>query len=563
MKRFKIFIICILCSAFIMHAQQKLSSKEAKVKYNELKQVIKSKNLTFSDEDYWQYYFQLTDLIQKVTDDPVLVLEFYRNMGFNFRHLGLLKESINEYNRFFKFYKNNEQFLTDSQKSDFLYYRSGAYGYLADVYAKALYLDSASITHKKNIKLTEHHQDIRYASALNNYGLFFYWTKKELDSALIYFTKAYDVANGAFPDDHLVGSIRDNIADVHVELGKLESANSLYQLNFEFYKNSKTDVYEGIDSRRLISAGVQFIRTSIDLGQLDNIESILNQMQKILKDTTLTKRHYPISRLHYLQIKERVLMAQNEPQKAYEISKKVKQLSDSLTQIDNANKNAIKNSISEITFQRLKSKHLIEKQQKENQIKNQRLKLWIITISSISILGFILSLFVRRKQQLIIARNQQQIAVLQNEKLNSEIESKQRDLSDFAINLTQNQEWARELAEKLSQLKTTKGRERKKLFEAFEKDVQNKITFDVDTKAFYQKLDKLSDAFYSVLHAKYPNLSKTEKRLCSLIRLKIDSHEIATLQNITLSSLNTSRYRLRKKLKLSKDVDLDDFIQNL
>ena len=43
----------------------------------------------------------------------------------------------------------------------------------------------------------------------------------------------------------------------------------------------------------------------------------------------------------------------------------------------------------------------------------------------------------------------------------------------------------------------------------------------------------------------------------------MDSRSIATLQNITLASLNTSRYRLRKKLNLSEDVDLDDFIQNL
>jgi DNA-binding CsgD family transcriptional regulator len=484
-------------------------------------------------------------------------------MGFNFRHLGLLKESIKEYTRFFNYYTNNEQYLTDNQKSDFLYYRSGAYGYLADVYAKATYLDSASLTHKKNIRLTEHHQDIRYASALNNYGLFFYWTKKELDSALIYFTKAYDVANSTFAEDHLVGSIRDNIADVYVEQGKTEAANLLYEHNFDFYKNSKTELYKGIDSRRLISAGVQLINTSIALGRLDHIETILNQMYSILNDTTATRRHYPVSRLHYLQAKERVLIAQNKTHEAYELSKEVKQLSDSLTQIDIANKNAIKNTISELTFERLKTKHLIEKQQKENQIKNQRLKLWIVTISSVSILGLIVLLFIRRKQHIEIARSKQQIAELQNEKLNSEIESKQRDLSDFAIKLTQNQEWARELAEKLSQLKSTKGRERKKLFEAFEQDVQNKITFDVDTKAFFQKLDKLSDAFYSVLHAKYPDLSKTEKRISSLIRLKIESHEIATLQNITLSSLNTSRYRLRKKLKLSKEDDLDDFIQNL
>lgn len=96
-----------------------------------------------------------------------------------------------------------------------------------------------------------------------------------------------------------------------------------------------------------------------------------------------------------------------------------------------------------------------------------------------------------------------------------------------------------------------------------EQVIENKITFDQDTKLFFERLDKLSDAFYSQLMTNYPNLSKNEIQLCSLIRLKMDSRSIATLQNITNASLNTSRYRLRKKLELADDVNLDDFIQQL
>jgi hypothetical protein len=76
-------------------------------------------------------------------------------------------------------------------------------------------------------------------------------------------------------------------------------------------------------------------------------------------------------------------------------------------------------------------------------------------------------------------------------------------------------------------------------------------------------MDEVSDSFYKKLKFDFPKLSKTDIRLCSLIRLKIDSHEIATLQNITQSSLNTSRYRLRKKLRLTETEKLDDFIQSL
>lgn len=560
----RVLFIALFIFPCFTQAQEELSSEEALDKYNELRQVIKSKNLKWTDEAYWAYYFEIDDLLKYITNQHSFILGHYYNNAYNLRYFDLPKESINLYTLFFNYYDTNEPYLTTQEKFDFLHYRSAAYGYLADVYAKASYLDSASMTHKKNIKLTQQNLDIDYASALNNYGLFFYWTKKELDSALIYFHKSYKMTETSFPKEHLLGSIRDNIADIYLEQGKTLQSNALYKANFAFYKTSETKQFgDGVDSKRLVAAGVQLINTSIDLGELDHVENTLSQMHNLLNDTISKVRLYPISKLHYLQAKERVLLAQNKPQEAYQIAKDVKRLSDSLEQIDNTNKNIIKNTISELTFERLKARHIIEKQQKENQIKNQRLKLWIISITSISILGFLASLFLRRRQHIINARNKQQIAELQNEKLNSEIESKQRDLSDFAINLTQGQEWAKELASKLDQLRTTKGRERKKLFDAFEQDVQNKITFDVDTKAFYQRLDKLSDAFYSELNSKFADLSKTDKRLCSLIRLKIDSYEIATLQNITLSSLNTSRYRLRKKLNLSKEDSLDDFIQGL
>lgn len=207
---------------------------------------------------------------------------------------------------------------------------------------------------------------------------------------------------------------------------------------------------------------------------------------------------------------------------------------------------------------------------KENQLKSQQSKFWIVTLSSSIIILLLSSLFLRRRQHLINAKNKQELAErtlevesLKVEKLNSEIQSKKRDLSDFAINLSQQQEWIKYGSDKVHALKQTHNSKREALLNELEQEIKNKVTFDADTQIFYEKLDKLSDSFYRNLTTKFPDLSKNEIRLCSLIRLKINSRNIATLQNITLPSLNTSRYRLRKKLHLSEDVDQDTFIQSL
>tara|TARA_R110002049_G_scaffold85844_6_gene218269 strand:- start:720 stop:1370 length:651 start_codon:yes stop_codon:yes gene_type:complete len=212
----------------------------------------------------------------------------------------------------------------------------------------------------------------------------------------------------------------------------------------------------------------------------------------------------------------------------------------------------------------------IDKIKKDNKISKQRLKLWIVTLTSSCILILLLFLFLNRRQHLIIAKNKQLFAEQQwqfttekNAQLQSEIESKKRDLSDFAINLTHNQKWAKNLSGKIKSLKTASSKEQKSILDEVGQSIENKITVDSDNQQFYERLDKLNDAFYKELTAKFPNLSKNEIRICSLIRLKIDSRSIASLQNISLASVNTSRYRLRKKLNLTEDVDLDDFIQNM
>lgn len=276
------------------------------------------------------------------------------------------------------------------------------------------------------------------------------------------------------------------------------------------------------------------------------------------------------SRLEFLKAHETLYNAQKKYKAAYNISVQRSQIKDSLTAMSKIADSKWQDELNTISLDRVALNFKIDRIEKENKIIEQRSKLWVVTLTSSIILILMISLFLRRRQYIINAKNKQllaeqelEISAVKNTQLKSEIESKQRDLSDFAISLTQNQEWAKELAEKINNIQSVNTREQKVLLAKLEKDIKNKTTVDIDTKDFYERLDKLSDTFYSKLTSQFPNLTKNEVRLCSLIRLKMDSRSIATLQNITLASLNTSRYRLRKKLNLQEGVDLDDFIQNI
>ena len=521
-------------------------------------------------QTYLSQHFQRMELLNSIEQHHNFKLQSYLHSGNWFMQLRFPKESIQWYRKFFTYYSKHEDKLTTSERSGLVHMVSYSYSVQAENYAKIGYLDSAKIQHKRNIKFIKPYTIISKPSAYNNYGLFYYWNKKELDSSLIYFNKAYNITQEHFPNHTLLGSIRDNIADIYYDSKMFDKALKFYSQNFDFYKDAINEKSHVRDIPRLISAGSQEISTLIQLNRIDAAQQTLNELQLIMDDPLNTADIWSSSRLEFLTAKSNLYAKQEDFTQAYTTLLETQVLSNSNHELTINSEKKWREELNLIALDRIQLQAEIDRIEIENKIQNQRLKLWLVTLVSSIVLILLLSLYLRRRQHIINAKNEQLLAeqLLENtalkvDQLHSEIKSKKRDLSDFAINLTQNQEWARALADKIATVKNANTREYEILLKELEIEIQNKVTFDSDTKEFFERLDKLSDVFYSKLTSRFPDLSKNEIRICSLIRLKIDSRSIATLQNITLASLNTSRYRLRKKLNLTEEVDLDDFIQNI
>lgn len=77
---------------------------------------------------------------------------------------------------------------------------------------------------------------------------------------------------------------------------------------------------------------------------------------------------------------------------------------------------------------------------------------------------------------------------------------------------------------------------------------------------FESRFEQVYESFYQTLNAQYPDLTPGERKLCALLRLNISSKDIAAITLQNPQSVDMARYRLRKKLKLSPDVNLVDFL---
>lgn len=142
---------------------------------------------------------------------------------------------------------------------------------------------------------------------------------------------------------------------------------------------------------------------------------------------------------------------------------------------------------------------------------------------------------------------------LKNQLIKTELKSKEEKLNEL---LKQIKEKNRKLDEMKSKL-TDK--------EKLEKiDVLNSVSesfgSEKEWEIFRVSFEQIHNGFFDKLLSTFPMLTAHELKLCALLRLNLSSKEIANILNISPSSVNTGRYRMRKKMHLTESDDLVRFL---
>jgi hypothetical protein len=85
---------------------------------------------------------------------------------------------------------------------------------------------------------------------------------------------------------------------------------------------------------------------------------------------------------------------------------------------------------------------------------------------------------------------------------------------------------------------------------------------DLDWQEFRDNFEKQFPNYISRLKSTFFGITNTEIRLFIFIKLGLESQQIANISGISPESVYRNRSRLRQKLDLDPDVNLDLFIKN-
>jgi len=98
---------------------------------------------------------------------------------------------------------------------------------------------------------------------------------------------------------------------------------------------------------------------------------------------------------------------------------------------------------------------------------------------------------------------------------------------------------------------------KKKLNPAFDEVIQLAKHGD---PIFLTRFKEVYSDFYEKMVDQYPSLTSNELKFCALLKLNFSSKEIMDFENISLRTVETRKYRLRKKLSLSSEIDLNKWM---
>lgn len=396
------------------------------------------------------------------------------------------------------------------------------YGGLGHLHEKDLSYDSAIFYQNKALTL---YKTLDYApglaNILENIGSV-YEDLENYDSAYVYFQQAQSLHENLGNESAQISTL-NNLGDVFRKTGKAEEGLKYTEQSLALAQQLDQN-YRASSSLRDMSKGYK------ELGNLDKAYEYLNQSMLLYEDIYSQESARQISLLQTLFDIE---------QKNGEI-----QLLERNQRVDQLTKLAILLVVVFLVImgglmvsrQRLKikkNKELIEEREKAYQAEHQLMQAEI------------------DKQQ------------LSEKNLHAEIKSKSKELTTHTLHaITKNQileELKTDLLEILKDDSTRHKKDLKKIVRKIDTNFQR----DEEWAHFTKMFTKVHESFYDHLSEQFPDLTLSEKRLASLIKLNISSRDIATIMAISPDSLRIARYRLRKKMNIEREVKLESFIQNI
>jgi tetratricopeptide (TPR) repeat protein len=439
-------------------------------------------------------------------------LDFYEKTGNKdaisdaLLNIGVVMKMVGENEKALAYIRESTQIEELSQVKSQLVIR---YYHLADLYLQMKNNEKAFEFCKKTLTVAEEIASKPFVADCNYLMGKYYFNEKKYKDAISYFATALQTAEKS-DDKTLITNIYEWSANAYVQLGEYKKATTYAQ---HAYNEAN------------------------DLRMTRNQKEVAHTLVKIYEKTGNIQKA-----LHWFEIYHNI--------------------SDSINYFDQQKE-----------IKRIEARYNYEKKERENELlrnktslqeqklKNRSVTLFAMLLAIILSIVVIILLIYRIKYNRARSRQQQTETLKKLESLSDALEGKDRELTSKMMFLNQKNELIGRIISQLQELQDTPDAHYSEIHA-----LVNELRSDSNQsnwKEFETQFVQVHPDFYKRLFEKYPSLTSYEQRICAFLRMNLNTKEISNITGRSAKSIEVTRSRIRKKLKLPRKSNLSSFLASV
>lgn len=450
------------------------------------------------------------------------------------------------------------QFLDDAIRLDerdgkryalpHLYHLKGRLYYNQKKYAQAL------IYFEKSLKVTSNKpEDQIYVSSMhNNFGMCYdkmgklELAVKEVNTAI----SILDAKGKLTPDEQSFMSLLKGTAGLYYyELKDYKMAESLLLEEYEFYKG-KPKVYH----QAIVNTDRLFQLYS-DTGQTEKMKGIVDYTDELEKKTESTQDKILINEIaqsYYLKI--------NNTESVKALCKKLMQLHEKSEEESVQNLANVSDMLNNYIVKSINQKY--EHKLYDHRLKNQILLGTVLAVLLIFSTVIYTIKKINRKEKMLA---QKENIILEKTKkiLEQNIRLQENKITNLHLNLNLKMETEKAFLEHVKKAKKSKNTDIEQTLTDLFFQVNNLIQIDKKNFDLISESSLENRQLVEKLSSGFPALTKQELKFCVYYKLELTSKEISLLENVTEGSARVYKTKIKAKMNLGKDVDLNEFLKSI
>ncbi|MFN1216599.1 tetratricopeptide repeat protein [Chryseobacterium kwangjuense] len=454
--------------------------------------------------------------------------------------------------------KLSMRFLDEAIKLD---EKSGKKYYLPHLYhfkGRILFYDKkyteALVFFKKSLQnLEKTRGNLIYISSMHNNFALCYEMMDRVDLALKEVLEASDILeNIKDPTPGEVSflyNVKGSMGEYYYKMKNYKESEMLLLQVLEFYKKNKNYGHELTNSLTRIFALYN------DTAQNEKMKGIVNFAISLEPKIPAISDKIAINEMvqaYYLKIND---------------SKSVKSLCKTLVLLHRKND---EKSNERLTYISDKLNNFIIKnidQKHQHKIDDQKVKntLMLIAVCIVAIISGITIYIIRKanKKEKELADKEKIILTKNKEILEQDLKLKEDKITNLHLNLNLKIETEKTFLENIRKMKRSKNVDAEKMMTDLFLKINNLIQIDKKNYDLINESSLENKQFIQKLSEKFPSLSNSELKFCVYYKLDLSSKEISLLEDITEGSARVYKTKIKTKMNLGRETDMNIFLKNL